>query len=142
MFSAPVIGTGPNLLGRLLEAVTRICASLELAHELKGLNSDQARLLLEQRGLITGQNWRLPETARIPVRLLSRLMRSLDFDPQALSRANPEAMRDLQRACAACDAWSRCEREHDLGQARATYRSFCPNASALDRLRHLGAGVA
>ena len=53
MFSAPVIGTGPNLLGRLLEAVTRIRASLELAHELKGLNSDQARLLLEQPGLIT-----------------------------------------------------------------------------------------
>ena len=53
MFSAPVIGTGPNLLGQLLEAVTRIRASLELAHELTGLNSDQARLLLEQPGLIT-----------------------------------------------------------------------------------------
>jgi hypothetical protein len=132
MFSAPVIGTGPNLLGRLLEAVTGISASLELAHELKGLNSDQARLLLEQRGLISGPNWQLPKPARIPVRLLSRLIGPWGLIPK------PETMRDLQRACIDCSERSRCEREHELGQAHATYHSFCPNAPALDTLCHEG----
>lgn len=81
MLTAPAITTGPSLLSRLLDRVSRLSASLDLAHELKGLNSDQARALLERRGLISGPNWKLPEAGRIPVRLLSRLMRSLGLDP-------------------------------------------------------------
>ena len=136
MLTAPAITTSPSLLSRLMDGISRLSASLDLAHELKGLNSDQARALLEKRGLITGPNWQLPEAVRIPVRLLWRMMRSLGLDPEALSRAHPETMRDLQRACDSCGKRTRCEREHELGQAHATYQSFCPNARAFDRLGH------
>ena len=142
MHTAPAIAPGPGLPSRLLATIARWRANFELAHELKGLDSDQARLLLERRGLIAGPNWQLPAAARIPVRLLWRLMRSLGLDPEAVDREHPETMADLQRACAACGARSRCEREHELGQSRATYQSFCPNAPTLDRLRHRAAQAA
>jgi hypothetical protein len=142
MLTAHALTPSPGLLGRLFDGIARLSANLDLAHELKGLNSDQARVLLERRGQITGPNWQLPEAARIQVRLLSRLMRSLGLDPDAVSRAAPQTMRGLQRACASCGERSRCEHEHELGQAHATYHSFCPNAPTLDRLRAEGAGAA
>lgn len=142
MLTAAAITTSPSLLSRLLVGIARLSASLDLAHELKGLNSDQARVLLERRGLIAGPNWELPEAARIPVRLLSRLMRSLRLDPDSIAQANPNTMRDLQMACASCSERSRCEREHELGQAHARYQSFCPNAPTLDRLRRDALGTA
>lgn len=101
MLTAPAITKNPSVLARLLKGIARLSASLELAHELKRLNSDQARLLLEQRGLIARPNWELPEAARIPARLLSRLMRSLGLDPDAMSRTDersPASLRLPRRA--------------------------------------------
>lgn len=132
------IPTVRSPLSRVVETVRRLRDSLELALELRRRDPETARRILEERGLIDGPNWRVPAHARVAVRLLSRLMRSLGLDPERVAVAEPQVMRTMQRACIACGARSRCEQAFERGQSRSTYQDFCPNAARLDALRLKG----
>jgi hypothetical protein len=66
--------------------------------------------------------------------LLEKMLIALCVDPEALAKANPAVMRDLQRLCITCSHKGRCEHELAQGTAGEHYHEFCPNAFTLDAL--------
>jgi hypothetical protein len=104
---------------------------LVLARELRGLDPERARRLLEARGLIG------PDDASLGprVRILYRLLRLLGINSGALGDSDPALLRDLESTCDGCTERRRCESDHENGYARATYHNDCPNAAKLDALR-------
>ena len=66
--------------------------------------------------------------------LLQKMLIALSVDPEALAKANPAVMRDLQRLCITCSHKGRCEHELAQGTAGEHYHEFCPNAFTLDAL--------
>ena len=65
---------------------------------------------------------------------LRKMLVGLGVDPNALAKADPAVMRDLQRLCVACDHKRRCRLELAKGTAAAHFHEFCPNAYTLDAL--------
>jgi hypothetical protein len=139
MFASPETVTAPGAFGRIVNFVRQWRAHVDLAMELKDLNSTQARRLLEQRGVIQGDKWQLSAGA-ISIRLLAQLMRVLNLNPDVVARAQPDLMGEMERNCAACAHRGRCERDLEGGRSRTTYKDYCPNAGMLDGLR-LGAAA-
>ena len=135
MSTVRAITTGGGLLSRVLETLSGLRDNLQLAHEIGRSDPETARRILEERGLIDGPHWRVPERARAAVGILYRLMRSLSLDPAQVAAAEPQLMRTMQRACIACGARARCEQAFERCAARGTYQDFCPNAARLDALR-------
>ena len=65
---------------------------------------------------------------------LAKRMVALGLDPSAFARAKPLAFFDLQRRCAACDSYGRCEWDLREDPAHPEWRDYCPNAPVLMRL--------
>lgn len=108
------------------------CCLLTAARELGNIDAEMMDTLLEANA--PGSVSLSPE-AVATVRNLARLMRSLNVDPDAFRRREPEAMRTLEAPCLACTERSHCNRELWAGTAADTYSGFCPNAARLDELR-------
>lgn len=66
--------------------------------------------------------------------LLLKMLTALRVDPDALAKADPAVMRDLQRLCITCSQKGRCQHELAEGTAAGHFREFCPNAFTLDAL--------
>jgi hypothetical protein len=66
--------------------------------------------------------------------VLQKMLLALSVDPQALVKADPAVMRDLQRLCILCSQKGRCQHELAKGTAAEHFREFCPNAYTLDAL--------
>jgi hypothetical protein len=111
---------------------------LVLARELRGLDPVSARRLLEARGLIG------PDDASLAprVRILYRLLGVLGISRVQLGRSDPALLRAMESTCDGCTESGRCESDHENGYARATYRSYCPNAAKLDTLRFANADTS
>lgn len=108
------------------------CCLLRAARELGDVDAEMMDTLLEANA---AGSVSLSSDAVARVRNLARLMRSLNVDPDAFRRREPEAMRTLEAACLTCEERSRCTREIWSGTAADTYPRFCPNAARLDGLR-------
>lgn len=111
-----------------------------LKTELAALGSDQTERLLHDAGLSVND---LPGIVRNHPdngRLLERMLAALGFDCHAMSRREPETLRDLAMACNACGDRSRCARELERGTADESYREFCPNAQTFDVIRAVRPG--
>jgi CRP-like cAMP-binding protein len=67
--------------------------------------------------------------------LLHRRLAALELDPEELSRREPNVLRELECACAACDKRGRCSRDLANDAARPIWTTYCPNAVALNALR-------
>ena len=65
---------------------------------------------------------------------LQKMLLALSVDPQALAKADPAVMRDLQRICIFCSQKSRCQHELAEGTPAENSREFCPNAYTLEAL--------
>jgi hypothetical protein len=65
---------------------------------------------------------------------LHKMLLALSVDPQDVAKADPAAMRDLQRLCVVCGQKRRCQHELARGTAAEHFREFCPNAYTLDAL--------
>jgi hypothetical protein len=66
--------------------------------------------------------------------ILKKMLIALSVDPQALAKADPAVMRDLQRLCILCSHKGRRRHELARGTAAEHFREFCPNAYTLDAL--------
>jgi hypothetical protein len=108
------------------------CCLLKAARELKDVDEEMMETMLEANA--TGPAPLSPEAA-VKLRSLVNLMRSLNLDPEAIRRREPEIMRELETACLRCMERSRCASELWAGTAAAAYPEFCPNAAGIDRLR-------
>src|ERR1700739_5024662 len=65
---------------------------------------------------------------------LPRLLTALAIDEVALSRAQPLALRDMARVCAACQQKRQCDRDLDAGTAAQHYEEYCLNAPTIEAL--------
>ena len=59
-------------------------------------------------------------------RLLYRRMADL-----GLGRAEPKAMREMQKLCTLCDSKARCEHDLDRGADSSAWHAYCPNDGTL-----------
>lgn len=62
---------------------------------------------------------------------LPNMLKALGIDREALARAEPLALRDMERVCALCHDKGQCDRDLAAGTAAEHYRGYCPNASAI-----------
>ncbi|MGV7032685.1 heavy-metal resistance [Methylobacterium symbioticum] len=108
------------------------CCLLKAAQELRNVDAEMMDTLLEANA--AGPTPLGPEAAA-KVRAIANLMRSLNLDPEAIRRREPETMMKLEAACLGCTERGRCARELWAGSAAGTYHEFCPNAARIDRLR-------
>lgn len=69
--------------------------------------------------------------------LVARRAAALGLDADAIARAEPEVMRDLERVCSLCGNKRACD--HDLGHApqSSRWQDYCPNAQTLAAIRDI-----
>jgi hypothetical protein len=66
---------------------------------------------------------------------LRRLLEAVRLNPDELSRAHPSAMRQMQITCSSCAVSGACRRSLEAGEARRTFRLYCPNTYAIAALQ-------
>ena len=65
--------------------------------------------------------------------LLFRRMTKLDLDPNEVAECEPRTFGELQKACALCDSYEKCDWNLTHSDDRA-WQDYCPNAAALNIL--------
>ena len=65
---------------------------------------------------------------------LPQLLKVLGIDEDALARAQPLVMRDLERVCALCRHKSECDHDIAEGSLAEHYEAYCGNKVTLDAL--------
>jgi hypothetical protein len=65
---------------------------------------------------------------------LPHLLKALGIDEQALARAEPLVLRDMERVCTLCQDEAQCDRDLAAGASAEHYRGYCLNASMIDIL--------
>jgi hypothetical protein len=63
-----------------------------------------------------------------------RLLKVLNIDEAALSRAQPVLQRDMVRVCSAGQQKALCNHDLDSDTLAQRYDEYCPNAPAIDEL--------
>jgi len=91
----------------------------ELARDL-GINRNELRYLINAT----------PDPLQLP-----EMLKALGIDENALRRAQPALLRDMERICAQCVVLGRCHHAVARGVAASDYEQFCPNAATLTALR-------
>jgi uncharacterized protein YjiS (DUF1127 family) len=102
--------------------------------EIEAMSADEVGRLARDIGVGPDELERLVDAAHDPEQL-SAMLRALNLDEDALKRAAPAMVRDMQRLCSLCETAGTCQHALDTGIAPTTYRSFCVNAATLDALR-------
>jgi hypothetical protein len=65
-------------------------------------------------------------------RELSHLLQALNLNPDAVSRSDPDVMREMTVACVTCRFAARCQADLCNGVAQKKYFLYCPNADTID----------
>lgn len=66
--------------------------------------------------------------------LVSQRLAALQLSEDAVARAEPGVLRDLQRVCTLCDEKQRCGHDIDFHLSNPRWREYCPNVATLDAL--------
>jgi len=73
-------------------------------------------------------------------KLLQQRMAQLHLDQNAVKRAHPAVLRDLEKTCALCNSEAKCSRDFERGAEPKAWTEYCPNSSTLDGLQREAAG--
>ncbi|MBH5369240.1 hypothetical protein [Bradyrhizobium glycinis] len=65
---------------------------------------------------------------------LPKMLEQLGISADALGRAQPLLLRDLERVCSLCNHKVQCDRDLADGTAAENYHGYCANASTLETL--------
>jgi hypothetical protein len=65
---------------------------------------------------------------------LPKMMAALNLDAEAIARAQPLVMRDLQQVCSRCQDKRRCNLDLAVGMAAQDHADYCANTPTLDTL--------
>lgn len=66
---------------------------------------------------------------------LARRLALIGVDRQRLRETNAPLMQDLATRCGGCSHHDRCESDLDAGRTDITWKSYCPNAKAIESLQ-------
>ena len=67
---------------------------------------------------------------------LPKMLEQLGISAEALGRAQPLLLRDMERVCSLCHHKGQCDRDLASGAAAENYPGYCGNASTLESLEH------
>ena len=104
-----------------------------LARELAGLSDNQLDRVLGDVGVSRADLDTFLARAPYSRDLLGRMLARLGLGAEDLPTGASSARR-IERECTTCSAQSRCHRWLDDAHDANSYRAFCPNAQAFDRL--------
>jgi hypothetical protein len=65
---------------------------------------------------------------------LPQMLEQLGIDTEALGRARPLLLRDMERVCSLCHHKGQCDRDLANGTAAENYHGYCGNAATLESL--------
>lgn len=65
---------------------------------------------------------------------LPKMLEQLGINAEALARAQPLLLRDMERTCSLCGHKGQCDRDLADGTAAENYHGYCANASTLESL--------
>ena len=65
---------------------------------------------------------------------LPKMLEQLGINAEALGRAQPLLLRDMERVCSLCDHKGQCDRDLADGTAAENYHGYCGNAATLESL--------
>lgn len=102
--------------------------------EIDALDSHERERILSEAGMTRGQ---LAQSMRLPYAsddLLIRAVVTLGIDPDVFHARHLLWHRDMEWACAACPARSRCRRDLATGDFPRRYRHYCLNSGSLAEL--------
>ncbi|WP_426612629.1 DUF6455 family protein [Bradyrhizobium sp. McL0616] len=68
---------------------------------------------------------------------LPKMLEQLGISAEALGRAQPLLLRDMERVCALCNQKGQCDRDLADGTAAENYHGYCGNAATLEALDRL-----
>jgi hypothetical protein len=147
VFSEPLEGIMPNAdtqppkhltFERIVEAiadwVSKYRETLADTGRLDQCSANEVGAIAKDLGITASQLQAVVAKGPGAADLLQKMLVALGVDPERIAKAEPAAMRDLQRLCAACDHKSRCRHELAAGTAATHFHEFCPNAFTLDAL--------
>jgi len=65
---------------------------------------------------------------------LPKMLEQLGISAEALGRAQPLLLRDMERVCSLCNNKGQCDRDLADGTAAENYHGYCGNAATLESL--------
>lgn len=107
---------------------------MQAAHELGQCSQEDVMRIAKDLGVPVSDLRSLAAKGPGSADILQKMLLALSVDPQALAKADPVVMRDLQRLCILCSQKGRCQHEVAEGTAAEHFHEFCPNAYTLDAL--------
>ncbi len=121
-----------------IQAVLQWCRDWMTGNsQLKCCGEETVERMARDVGVSASELRRLASLGPDSADLLLRRMKALDLDPNEVSRATPEAFRDLQRTCSMCESHRRCARDLARDSAVPVWKDYCPNAATLVALNAL-----
>ncbi|HXZ22194.1 MAG TPA: DUF6455 family protein [Pseudolabrys sp.] len=122
------------ILGSIADWVNKYRQKFNIDSSLGVCSPDEVMHIAKDLRLSTAELQELARKGPDAADLLLKMLVALKVDPEALEKADPYVMQDLQRLCTTCGAKKRCEHELARGTAGEHFREFCPNAFTLDAL--------
>jgi hypothetical protein len=66
---------------------------------------------------------------------LPKMLKALGINEEAIRRAEPALLRDMERVCSFCKHKRQYRHEMEVGTAPANYEEYCANTDSIDMLR-------
>jgi hypothetical protein len=126
--------TNVSIRTRLYDKCKRALSNREWLAELSACPPSERHCIAEEVRLSESDLWSLGGTHPGPAELMPRRLEQLGLDPGFVKHGQSAAYRDLERVCARCRAWRRCERDLARGDVQAGMRDYCLNAPTIDAL--------
>jgi hypothetical protein len=102
--------------------------------ELSKIDPTEVAAIAKDIGITTVQLHTLVNKGPEATESLKKLLTALGVDPKKLEEVDPRIARDMQWLCLNCSNKNQCKHELSSGTAAQTFRTFCPNAIALDEV--------
>jgi len=133
MLFTPTAGHDENLFGFIAQ---RWHAWKSRQDGLGGLECCGAEIARVARdlSLSTGELRSLAGKGADAADLLYRRMAGMALSRDAVARAEPKVMQDMQKTCSLCDSKKRCRHDFAQGSESSAWQAYCPNEDTLSAL--------
>jgi len=105
------------------------------AADLSALDEFEISRIAREFSLSSDQLAAVNQSAGGGAALLARIMLANGLDVEAVRRALPDVLRDLEVHCSLCREKGRCQRQIETGGAPKGFEEYCPNALTLLQLQ-------
>lgn len=103
-------------------------------NELRQLNTSEFERIATELRVSPGDLTEMVRQGPHAADELPKLLKILGIDEEALARAQPMVLRDMERVCALCAHKGECDRDLAAGTSAEHYEGYCLNASTIETL--------